>query len=125
MARRNQIYLGLIAGLFLGPILTCVFNNRSVDWPGTVRGILFGGLLVWSVQRLWAWRRCHRDKQEMSGKVKIIAAIVIVGVCQILFLAFSIERGLKPHGIGVWIAPVIMLGMAATLIWKGLKFTAI
>lgn len=121
MVRRNGRNLGIIAGIFLGEILTSVFNHRSVDWPATINGTLVGVLTVWGIHQLWVSRKCGRD----AGERKVIAAIVIAGIFQFLFLMIWINRGLKPQGIEVWIAPVIMLGMVAQLVWKGLKSAAI
>lgn len=121
MVRRNGRNLGIIAGIFLGEILTSVFNHRSVEWPATINGTLVGVLTVWGIHQLWTSRKCHRD----PGETKTIAAIVVAGICQFLFLMIWINRGLKPQGIEVWVAPAIMFGMAGMLIWKGLRSAAI
>jgi hypothetical protein len=119
--RRNGFYLGIIAGILLSKLWSSGFHHRSVDWLGTINGLLCCLLTIWGIERLWASRKGRRD----MGEMKIIAAIVLVGICQFLFLFISIFRGLNPQGIETRIAPVIMLGLVALLIWKGLKSTAI
>jgi len=76
--------------------------------------------MVWGILHLSAWRKYRRDK----GRTNIIAAIVIAGICQIL-ASFTTYRRVKPQSIGIWIAPVIMCGLAAMLIWKELESTTI
>lgn len=76
--------------------------------------------MLWGILHLSIWRKYRHD----IGRTKIIAAIVIAGICRILF-SFSTYRRVEPQGIGIWIAPAIMCGLAATLIWKELKSTAI
>jgi prepilin signal peptidase PulO-like enzyme (type II secretory pathway) len=119
MCRRNARILGAITGVLIGQIMTSIFHNRSANWLATFSGALYGVLMLWGIQRLWAWRKGRRD----MGEMKIVAAIVVAGICQIVFLALLISRGLKPQGIGIWIAPLIMFGTAAIHIWKRLNPT--
>lgn len=106
-----------IGGTFLGILLDKLFEDRRIDWPLQIDGMIVGILTVWGIQRLWVWRK----RRDNAGEMKIVAAIVVVGVCQIVF---SVHRGNQPRSIEDGIAAIIMVGLAGLLLWKWLNPTA-